>query len=457
MRKAVIAISLATATLASCTGKTPSAETEKPECSWPDTLRVATLYSPTSYFIYRGEPMGYDYSLLTEMAAEKGFTVDLSIAGSISQAVEMLNSGKVELIAYEVPITEHYRQYVRPCGPEMLTSQVLVQPKVKGEGRIKVVTELVGEDIYVEADSKYLRRLQNLNDELGGGINIHAVQADSLTAEGMIEMVSDGKLPLTVIDSDIARLNSTYFTDLDVSLPVSFEQRSSWAVAHDNGWLADSVDSWFAGEVPQRHNSELLKRFFEQSKASPKTDFNFGKGYISSYDTYFRNYASEIDWDWRLLAAQAFQESRFNPKAVSWAGARGLMQIMPATGRGYGAKTSALMNPETSVRLATRLLGDLDRSLADLVPNDKERTKFIIGSYNCGIGHVFDAIRLAKKQGLDPTKWDGNVEKALMLLTNEKYYNDPVVKYGYCRATETVDYVDKIMKFYDDAKIHISA
>ncbi len=120
----------------------------------------------------------------------------------------MLDSGKVDLIAYEVPITEHYRQYVLPCGPENITTQVLVQPKVSKQPAVKDVTELVGKEVYVEKDSKYLRRLRNLNDELGGGIIIREVDADSLITEDLIEMVSDGKIPLTVVDSDIARLNS---------------------------------------------------------------------------------------------------------------------------------------------------------------------------------------------------------------------------------------------------------
>lgn len=423
----------------------------------PDTLKVVTLYGPTSYFIYRGEPMGYDYTLADSLAHDKHMVLDLKVARSLSAAVDMLDSGKVDLIAYDVPITEHYKKYVIPCGPENYTTQVLVQPKVHGQPVLTDVTQLVGKEVYVEKDSRYLRRLENLNDEIGGGIIIKEVDADSLITEDLIQLVSDGKIPLTVVDSDIARLNSTYYPDLDVDLAVSFPQRASWAVAPEKEELAKEIDDWFAGAVPQRTNAELLKRFFEQTKYEPTVKFDFSKGYISKYDNLFKKYAPSIGWDWRLMAAQAYQESKFRPNAKSWVGARGLMQIMPSTARGYRTKVSQLNNPEVSVKVASMLLEDLDGYLRKYVPSDKERIKFVIAAYNVGIAHVYDAIALAKKYGLNPTVWDDNVAKALLMKMNPKYYNDPVVKYGYCRATETVDYVDKITSFYEQARREINA
>ena len=157
------------------------------------------------------------------------------------------------------------------------------------------------------------------------------------------------------------------------------------------------------------------------------------------------------------MAAQAFQESKFKPNARSWVGARGLMQIMPRTARGYNTKVSQLNNPEVSVRVATKLIGDLDRYLQKYVPNDNERIKFVIAAYNVGIAHVYDAIALARKYGLDPQVWDDNVSKAILMKMNPKYYNDPVVKYGYCRGTETVNYVKNITNFYQQARREINA
>ncbi|MBP3536097.1 MAG: transglycosylase SLT domain-containing protein [Muribaculaceae bacterium] len=423
----------------------------------PDTLRVATLYSPLSYFLYRGEPMGIDYTLVDSLTRQKGMVLDLSVARSLAEAVAMLDSGKVDVIAYPVPITEHYKKYVIACGPENLTSQVLVQPKMNGQVLVTDITQLVGKEVYVEKDSKYLRRMQNLNDELGGGIIIKEVDADSLITEDLLQMVSDGKIPMTVVDSDIARLNQTYYPDLDIAVPVSFEQRSAWAVAPDKKWLADSIDSWFASSSSQEIDSDLLKRYFEQMKNGSSLNFDFSKGYISKYDNIFKKYAPRIGWDWRLMAAQAYVESKFKPNARSWVGARGLMQIMPSTARGYRTSVARLVNPETSVDVATKLINDLDSYLVKYVPNDKERLKFVIAAYNVGIAHVYDAIALARKYGLNPEVWDDNVSKAILMKMNPKYYNDPVVKYGYCRGTETVAYVKGITNFYEHARREIEA
>lgn len=445
------------AAAAACIGGCGGSQTEAP---WrlPDTLRVATLYSPTTYFIYRDEPMGYDYALAADFARAKGMVLDLRVARSMTEAVALLDSGRVDLLACGVPVTSQMRDKVVACGPELLTTQVLVQPKIKGEPAITDVTQLPGREVYVERGSKYEQRLRHLNDELGGGIDIRSVDSDSLIDEDLMQMVSDGRIPLTVVNRDVALLNATYYPDLDVSLEVSFPQRAAWGVAQQREWLADSIDAWMATADARRDNADLLKRYFEISKGrASAVSFDFSKGYISRFDNLFRTYAERIGWDWRLLAAQGWAESRFSPTARSWVGARGLMQIMPRTARGYRTPVSQLNNPETSIRVATRLLDDLDRQLKPYVPNDRERLKFVIGSYNVGIAHVLDAMRLSEKYGMNPQVWDDNVARALLMKSKPEYYNDPVVRYGYCRGSEPVGYVRQIMAFYDSAKREIQA
>lgn len=423
----------------------------------PDTLRVATLYSPTSYFIYRDEEMGYDYSLVTSLAKEKNLALDLRIAPSLNEAVEMLDSGLVDLIAYEVPVTSEYKEKVIACGPVNETTQVLVQPKRSKNERITDVTQLVGRDIYVMADSKYEQRIENLNEELGGGILIHTVDRDTIIAENLIEMVQDGEIPLTIVDSDIARINKTYFPDLDITMNISFPQRSSWAVGLNSQWLADSINQWIKEEQPRQVNAVLLKKYFELSKKLPAGyKIDFSKGNISAYDNIFKQYAQELGWDWRIMAAQAFVESRFDSNVVSWAGARGIMQVMPSTARAYKVDPQTLTDPEVSIELASRIISSLDKSFASRVPDPTERRKFVIAAYNSGPAHIYDAIALAKKIGKNPQVWDGNVAEALLLKTNPDFYNDPVCKYGYFRGRQTTTYVKEVMDFYEKAKQKVS-
>lgn len=435
-------------------GNGSAGESEPSAHRLPDTLRVATLYSPTSYFLYRDQEMGYDYSLVTQWAQEKGMVVDLTVAPSMARMVEMLDSGMVDLAAYEIPVTAEYKPFVVACGPEYITTQVLVQPLKDGKPEITDETQLVGRDIYVEAGSKYDYRLRNLDSELGGGIRIHEVDRDTLITEDLVGMVSDGTIPLTVVDSDIARINKTYYRDLDVSLPLSFPQKASWGVAPGNEWLADSVNAWFLQEAPKRRRAELLKRYFELSKngdsdMSGALSLDLSKGHISPYDDIFKSASGKIGWDWRILAAVGYAESGFNNHLVSWAGARGLMQIMPRSAAAYGLPLDKIEEPKANIEAASRILADLDRSLSKKIPDREERLKFVIAAYNSGIGHIYDAIALADKYGRDPLVWDGNVEQALLMKANPEYYSDPVCRNGYFGGRHTVAYVRKVTRLLE--------
>lgn len=429
---------------AACGGGGKSEDAVRP---LPDTLRVATLYSPASYFHYRDENMGFDYSLVSALAREKGMELDLTVAPSLAKALDMLDSGRVDLVAYEVPVTAESKRRVVFTGPENYTHQVLVQPR--GDSVVRDVTGLVGKDIYVPADSKYYHRLRNLDSELGGGIRIHAVDPDSITEEDLLDKVASGELPMTVVDSDIAKLNKTYYPGLDITLALSFDQQSRWAVSPAKAWLADSISAYFGGEAPRRAVNMEYRRYYEQSKAMPgPLTMGFSGGKISQYDDLFRKYSDAAGEDWRLLAAMGYVESGFDPGLVSWAGARGIMQIMPSVAQSHGVSPGALASPETSVKLAADIMNSLETSLAKYVSDPDERRLFKLAAYNSGIAHILDGIALARKYGMDPQKWYGNVEKAVLMESRPEYYNDPVVKYGYFRGRQTTEYVRKVTEFY---------
>lgn len=165
-------------------------------------------------------------------------------------------------------------------------------------------------------------------------------------------------------------------------------------------------------------------------------------GIISHYDQYFIAYSRDIRWDWRLLAAQCYQESTFDPKAVSFAGAKGLMQIMQGTADHLGVSRSRLYEPEANIAAATKYIAELQRTFAD-IDDHYERTNFVLASYNGGAHHIRDAMALAKRDGKNNHRW-GEVAPYVLKLAQPKYYNDPLVKYGYIRGSETVDYVSKI-------------
>ena len=173
------------------------------------------------------------------------------------------------------------------------------------------------------------------------------------------------------------------------------------------------------------------------------------EGKISDYDDLIKKYAGTLNWDWRLLTAQIYKESKFDPNTKSWRGARGLMQLMPRTAKSHGVQANELNNPERNLIAGTKHIAMLEKHWKTELNDSLEVIKFTLGSYNVGQGHVEDAIRLAIKYDYDPTKWDDNVAQMLLNKSIPKYYKDPVVKYGYCRGREPVNYVKTILNSYE--------
>ncbi len=410
-------------------------------------LVVLTLYSPTSYFIYRGQEMGLQYELSEQFAKELGVKLRVKVARNIKELMEMLLAGEGDVIAYNLPVHKEWKDSLIYCGEERVTHQVIVQQNDRHVKPLKSVTELIGKDIYVKP-GKYHERLVNLDKELGGGIRIHEVTSDSIGVEDLISQVSQGKIHYTVADNDVAQINATYYPNLDIKLVISFDQYSSWAVRKDCPLLAEAICNWAEKNTISPEYKASIKRYFENEKTmlhSPILSAQEGK--ISHFDNLFKKYATEINWDWRLLASLAYTESSFDTAAISWAGAEGLMQLMPRTAKAMGMPDGKGHNAEESIKAAVKYIGTLSRGFKN-VP-EEERINFILAAYNSGIGHIYDAMALAEKYGKDKYKWKDNVDKFILLKSNEEYFNDSVCKYGYFRGTETYNHVRKIIERFE--------
>ena len=178
-----------------------------------------------------------------------------------------------------------------------------------------------------------------------------------------------------------------------------------------------------------------------------------GGNKLSPYDDQIKVEAKNIGWDWRLLASIVYQESNFQADAQSWAGAVGLMQLMPATAEQFGAADRT--DPRQSLRAGAACLKHFDKLWSKYVSDPNERLRFILASYNAGLSHVVDARNLAKKYGKNPAKWD-DVESFLKQKSNPRYYRDPVVMAGYCKCEEPINYVREVINRYEEYKILIA-
>lgn len=415
-------------------------------------LRALTLYSPSSYFIYRDKEMGYEYELCSMLANDLGLHLKIIVAPNPVTMVRMLERGEGDMIAYNMPITTENKSLFMYCGREFLTHQVVVQQKKPGADRIRSVTGLIGKTVVVHKNSRYLTRLESLNQELGGGINIEAIPHDSFTVEDLIGQVATGQIDYTIANNNIAQFNSTFYKNINTSLAISFSQRSSWIVRKTSPKLGNAINQWFRENRYTDKYQEITQRYFEVGKNTSNMVsialFPGKKGQLSIYDPLFKKYGAEIGWDWRLLASIAYQESNFDASAVNWTGASGLMQIMPKTARSVGVSRDSLFIPEHSVLAASRLLKIYEKNF-DIISNDEQRIKMTLAAYNCGLGHVMDARALTRKHGRNPYIWEDNVRTFILLKSQPKYFEDKVCKSGYLRGTETVAFVSNVWDRYN--------
>ncbi|HEY5691316.1 MAG TPA: lytic transglycosylase F, partial [Cyclobacteriaceae bacterium] len=298
-----------------------------------------------SYFYYKGGPMGYEYELLSRLASYLGVDLRIKVITSIEDAINMLNNGSGDIIAFPLTVTTERRKLVEFTETHFNTSQVLVQrkpdnwsdnPHLAEKKMVRTPSDLIGEKVYVKYGSSFKDRLENLSQEIGGQIIIEEDSASAET-ESLIKKVAEGEIKFTVTDQTIAMVNAAYYPNLDVNTMISLPQRIAWAVRKNSPALLTAINNWFAQLKKSGAFNVIYNRYFNSPRTSVirrTSDFSsLGGNKISIYDDIIKEKAKELDWDWRLLASMIYQESNFIPTAESWAGAKGLMQLIPSTGK----------------------------------------------------------------------------------------------------------------------------
>lgn len=447
-------------TLASC--KTPPAE--KAVMIDLDSIRsrgklvAVTDFNSTNYFIYKGEPMGFHYELLKSFSDYIGIDLEIVTENHLEHAFAMLQSGSADLLAIGLTVNAERKKDLLFTEPLDETRQVLVQRKPKNWRSLSVdalETRLIrnqlglaGRTVYVQKASAHASRLHALAHEIGDSIDVVAVPYE---AETLIRNLNNGDIDYVVCDENVALVNATYYPDIDVSTPVSFPQSLAWAVRKQGSEsLAAELNKWITGFRKSASYSMLYAKYFRNARSSymVKSDYyTLSTGKVSEYDDMIREISDSIKWDWRLLASLICQESRFDPNVESWAGAYGLMQIMPVTGERFGIDITA--STANNMKAGMLYIRWLQSIFEPKIPDEKERINFILASYNAGPGHVLDAMKLAEKNGMDPTVWKGSVEVWLQKKSQPEYYNDTVVRNGYFRGRESVAFVAEILDRYE--------
>ena len=443
-------------------------------------LVVLAPYNSTTYFLYRGEPLGYEYELLQAFAREQGVALKMKVVTDRKSLYSMLNNGDGDLAAsrlvpteadkalvsfsrelyrtepalvqQEVPaaeakMPEAAKQALQPGPEEPLPEELELQAR-----RIKRPAQLAGETVHLPEKSPYTATLIELSDEITG--EIHVVElGGKLGDETLAQKVASGEVEFTVMQTNVAELKEAEFKNLKVRPVVGRAHGVAWAVRRNAPELLAGLNAWIEDKQNGTLFDRLYRKYFIDRKSHREragSQFLASKtGKLCEYDELLKRYAADVGWDWRLLAAQAYQESRFKPQARSWAGATGLLQLMPRTAKEFGVTDSN--DPEQNVQGAVRFLKWLTNHWDGRIEDEVERLKFILASYNTGAGHVEDAQRLAEKYDGDPERWE-HVSYWLLQKSSQQYSSDPVVKFGYCRGLEPVQYVSSILERFEHYK-----
>lgn len=420
-----------------------------------------------SYFIYKGQPMGYEYELLKHLADHLHVDLKIKVTSGIESAIELLNNGEGDILAFPLTINKSRRKFIAFTNPHFNTYQVLVQRKPENwqklsaaqlnDKLIRTPTQLIGKEVHVITGTNYETRLNNLSEEIGGDI---IVRKDSATteSEALIAGVAAGQIDYTIADHTMARVNAAYYDNLDVSTVLSTPQQIAWGVRQNSPALTHAINEWLAKIKKEAVFMVIYNRYFKSPRTSllrMQSDYSSISGEkLSPYDDIIKDGAKKLNWDWLLLASVVYQESKFINRGESWAGARGLMQLMPQTAKHFGVKD--LDDPHQNINAGVKYLRYLDKYWARKIPDEKQRLKFVLASYNAGLSHIIDASKLAEKNQKSPMLWEDSVEYFLLKKSDSKYYRDPEMLAGFCKCRETVNYVKDVLDRFEEYKIHFS-
>ncbi len=307
-----------------------------------------------------------------------------------------------------------------------------------------IVGTISGPDTYFDYQGRGMGLQYALAEDFAStlGVGVRIVLANDSTE--LIKQLKHGDIDL------IAYPLSTDFCQaqgVEAAGANNDKKHTSWAILNKEDDLAEALNDWYGEGVElkaQRTENTWVKNRTVVRRKVHAPYISREKGIISTYDEYFKEAARHTGWDWRLIAAQCYQESAFDPNAVSWAGACGLMQIMPATAQQFGLPQAQRFSPTENIATAARIIRYLQGQFSSIA-DPQERAKFVLASYNGGIGHIRDAQALTRKYGGNPENWN-DVSTYVRGLSTAKYYRDPVVKHGYMIGSETYGYVQSIME-----------
>ena len=433
----------------------PLVERDLPEVR-SDTLRVLVLRDPLSWEVRPQAESGLEWELMERLAGNLKVPVVAVQIGHPDSLWMALQRGRGDVIAAQLTPRRDHRRWVLFTDPYRHVAPVMASLRrdpLSSKGRSGPTVGPAMDSLVLGLASPF-RDTQYRFDEQFCVAKLPASDS-TCTADDLLMDLVLGRLQAAVVTDAHAAHEAVRLPLVEFSGPIGPPQPLCFAVRKNAPALLNALNEALANDA----RSGALKHLFNGYRAtrSPaagpiraKRAIPVNGDSISPYDDAFRSYAGALTWDWHLLVAMAYQESRFDSTAVSHMGAHGIMQLMPRTAERLGLDSSHAM--EAHIGAAVRFVNRLDTLWRRAVPDPEQRLRFVLASYNAGHGHVIDAQRLAEQLGLDPRRWDQHVERAILLLARPRFYLRPGMRNGYCNGAQVFHYVRDVVSRYRELK-----
>jgi membrane-bound lytic murein transglycosylase F len=412
-------------------------------------LLIATRSGPTTFYATGHGYAGIEYELASRFAAHLGVSARFVTPGSFRSLLGDVSLGRVHMGAAGLAVTRERRRQLRFAMPYQTVMPQLVYRR--GNGKPRTPADLADGRLAVVAGSRHGRIVKALEKALGRPLNWRAVEGASV--EQLVNEVDAGTIDFTIADSNELALLRRYLAYAYPAFEVGDPAMLAWAFPRwPDDSLARAADDFLRGlEITGELQALLAKYYAFEDNLNFVDKREFWRNVderLPHYQAYFEAAATEIGIDWRMLAAIGYQESHWNPEAVSPTGVRGIMMLTQDTATQVGVEDR--QDPRASIFGGARYLRVVEEKIPDRIP-EPDRLWLTLAGYNIGFGHLEDARILTQRQGGDPDRWE-DVRQRLPLLTQKKYYS--TLKHGRARGHEPVTYVDNIRSYYELLRWH---
>ncbi|MDQ1243785.1 MAG: rane-bound lytic murein transglycosylase [Campylobacterota bacterium] len=409
-------------------------------------LNVVLLNSPSTYYIGSDGPKGFEYDLLDAYAKHLGVKLNITTANTTKEAIELSKNSDIHITSAALSKTKE-REKTFNFGPSYFEAQeqVVCNKGMLSDGRFPSnVDELLGLKIVVGEDTGYSETIEQLKSE---GFDINATYTSEFSTEELIAQVDSNEIECTIVDSNIYALNQRYYQNIALAFDISNRAQQAWVLASDSTLLKEDMYAWLNGFNQSGEMARLKDHYYSYVHLFDYYDTIMFhqriKTRLPKYDKYFKEASLKYQIPYSVLAALSYQESHWNPNARSYTGVRGLMMLTEPTANLHGIEDRT--DPKQSIFGGAKHLDLMIKSVPVEVVGE-DRLKFALAAYNIGLGHVFDAQKLAQQMGLNQNSWT-DLKTALPLLSQKKHYK--TLKHGYARGSEAVKYVDAIYDYRD--------